>query len=77
MLKLALLAVQIAVLIVIGVLLWQIWHFLHRKDIPEDEPLGENRAKYLSHRLTAIGIGSAVEAVLCIAQAVLRFTEGL
>ena len=76
MLRSLLLAAQIAVLIAIGILLWQIWHLLHRKDIPEDEPLGEKRVKYLSHRLTAIGIGSVLEAALCIAQAVLRFMEG-
>ena len=32
---------QIVVMIVLAVLLWQIWHLFHRKDIPENEPLGE------------------------------------
>ena len=77
MLSTLLIAAQIVVLLVVGVLLWQIWHLLHRKDIPENEPLDENQVKYLSHRLTAIGIGAVIEAALCIAQAVLRFIEGL
>ena len=71
------LSAQITVLILAGILLWQIWYFLKRKDIPEDEPLGEERAKYLTRRLTVISVCAAVEAALAIAQAVLRFVEGL
>mgnify|MGYP007053785316 CR=1 FL=1 len=71
------LAAQIIILVISGVLLWQIWHFLNRKDIPENEPLGEVRAKYLTQRLTALSICAVMEAVFCIAQAVLRFVEGL
>ena len=70
-----LIAVQIVVLIILGVLLWQIWHFLHSKDIPDDEPLGEERAKYITCRLTWIGICTAVEAVLQIVATILRFVE--
>ena len=77
MLNTLLIAAQIVVLLVVGVLLWQIWHLLHRKDIPENEPLGENRVKYLSHRLTAVSICAVIEAALSIAQAILRFIEGL
>ena len=72
-----LLAAQIIVLMIAGVLLWQIWRFVKHKDIPEDEPLGDDRAKYLTQRLTALSVCAVMEAVLCIAQAVLRFVEGL
>lgn len=71
----ALIAVQIIVLLVLGVLLWQVWHFMRGKEIPDDEPLGEERAKYLKRRLTAIGICAAVEALLQLASSVLRFIE--
>ena len=70
-----LLMVQIVVLIILGVLLWQIWRFLHNKDIPDDEPLGKERAKYITRRLTWIGICTAVEAVLQIVATILRFVE--
>ena len=72
-----LLAAQMIVLITAGILLWQVWHYLHRKDIPEDEPLGEVRAKYLTRRLTVLSVCAVVEAVLAITQAILRFVEGL
>ena len=72
-----LLAAQIIVLIIVAILLWQIWHYLHRKDIPEDEPLGEERANYLTRRLTALSVCAGIEVALTIAQAVLRFSEGL
>ena len=72
-----LLAAQIIVLMIAGVLLWQIWRFVKHKDIPEDEPLGDDQAKYLTRRLTALSVCAVMEAVLSIAQAVLRFVEGL
>ena len=72
-----LLAAQIITLGVAIALIWQIWRFLKCKDIPDDEPLGEVRAKYLTRRLTALSVCAFAEAVLCIAQAVLRFLEGL
>ena len=68
--QLILIATQIAVLLVIGVLLWQIWRKF--KSIPEDEIIGEERAKYMTLRLTLITVCSAVEIVLFIASAVLR-----
>ena len=70
-----LIATQITVLLVIGVLLWQIWRFLRNKDIPDDEPLGEERAKYLTRRVTWIGICTVLEAALQIASAILRIVE--
>jgi len=72
-----LLMVQIVVLIILGVLLWQIWRFLHNKDIPDDEPLGKERAKYITRRLTWIGICAGLEALLQIASAILRFIEAI
>lgn len=75
MLNYILMAAQIIVLIALGILLWQVWHFFKRKDIPDDEPLGEERAKYLTRRLTVICICAAVEAALQIASAILRFLE--
>lgn len=77
MLNYILIAAQILVLLVIGVLLWQIWRFLHSKDIPDDEPLGEERTKYLTRRLTVICICAAVEAALQIASAILRFVDAI
>ena len=72
MLHFYLLAAQIMPLIIIAILLWQIIHFLKRAEIPEDELLGEKRARYLTHRLTAISVCAVIEALLCIAQAILR-----
>ena len=72
-----LIAVQIVVLIILGVLLWQIWRFLHSKDIPDDEPLGKERAKYLTRRATWICICVGLEAALQIASAILRFLEAI
>ena len=68
---------QIVVMIVLGVLLWQIWHLFHRKDIHENEPLGEERTNYITRRLTWIGICAGLEAALQIASAILRFIEGI
>ena len=65
-----LIAVQISVLLVIGVLLWQVWRKF--KSIPEDEIIGKERAKYMTRRLTWIGICSSVIAVLQIVSAILR-----
>ena len=70
-----LLMVQIVVLIILGVLLWQIWRFLHNKDIPDDEPLGKERAKYITRRLTWIAICAGLEAALQITSAILRIFE--
>lgn len=70
-----LIAAQITVLLVIGVLLWQIWRFLKSTDIPDDEPLGEERAKFMTLRLKWIAVCIGLEAVLQIASAILRFFE--
>ena len=72
-----LLAAQVIALGIAITIIGQIWCFLKRKDIPEDEPLGEERANYLTRRLTALSVCAIIEASLIIAQAVLRFVEGL
>ena len=72
-----LLAAQVIALGIAITIIGQIWYFLKRKDIPEDEPLGEERANYLTRRLTALSVCAIIEASLMIAQAVLRFVEGL
>ena len=68
-----LIAAQIIVFIIIGILVWQIWRKL--KSIPEDEIVGETRAKYMTLRLTWIAICAGLEAALQIASAILRFVE--
>lgn len=70
-------AATIVVLIILSVLLWQVWYFFKRKDIPDDEPLGEERAGYIKRRLTWISICAGVEVVLQITAAVLRFVEAI
>lgn len=72
-----LLALEILVLLIIGFFWWQIWHFLHRKDIPEDEPLGEARAKYLTKRLNIIGVCAVLEAVMLITSSILNFIHSV
>ena len=73
MLNYFLIAAQIIVFIIIGILLWQIWRKF--KSIPEDEIVGETRAKYMTRRLTWIAICAWLEAALQIASAILRFVE--
>ncbi len=71
--QIILIAAQITVLLVIGVLLWQIWRKF--KSIPEDEVIGENRTKYMTRRLTWIAICSGFVAALQIISAILRMVE--
>ena len=73
MLRYILIAAQILVFIAIGVLLWQIWRKF--KSIPDNEVIGDQRTKYMTQRLTWIGICAALEAGLQIASAILRFIE--
>ena len=73
--QILLIAAQITVLLVIGVLLWQIWHFLKRNDIPDEEPLGEERARYLTVRLTWLCVCFGLESVLLIVSTILRVLE--
>ena len=73
--QIMLIAAQITVLLVIGVLLWQIWRKF--KSIPEDEVIGEDRAEYMRRRLTWVAACAIAEALLQIASAILRFLEGI
>ena len=68
-----LIAAQISVLLVIGILAWQIWRKF--KSIPENEIIGEVRAKYMTQRLKWITLCAGLEAVLQITAAVLRVLE--
>ena len=75
MLSYILTALQIAALLISGIVLWQIWHFLHLKDIPDDEPLGEVRGKYLTTRLNILKVCLVLEAIFSIIQCILRFLK--
>ena len=75
MLNYILIVAQIIVLLVFGVLLWQVWYFFKRKDIPDDEPLGEERINYLTRRLRWIFVFVAAEVLLQLTSAILRFFE--
>lgn len=68
-----LIAAQISVLLVIGILAWQIWRKF--KSIPDDEVIGEERAKYMTRRLKWIAVCIGLEAALQVAAAVLRILE--
>ena len=73
MLNYFLIAAQIIVFILIGILVWQI--FCKFKSIPEDEIVGEERAKYMTQRLRAIVVCSTIEMMLLVAATVLRILE--
>ena len=73
----ALLALEILVMLIIVFSWLQIWFFLHKKDIPEDEPLGEAKAKYLTKRLNIIGICAVLEAVMLSATSILNFISSV
>ena len=75
MLHYTLIAAQIIVLIVLGIVLWQVWQLLHSKKISDDEPLGEEQTNFLTRKLRKISICVVLESLLQIASAVLRFVE--
>jgi hypothetical protein len=60
-------------LLVIGVLIWQIYRKF--KSIPEDEIVGEERAKYMRQRLTWIAICAGLTVTLQITSIILRIFE--
>ena len=60
-------------LLVIGVLIWQIYRKF--KSIPEDEIVGEERAKYMTQRLTWIAICAGLTVTLQITSIILRIFE--
>ena len=66
-------AIQVLVLVAVGVLLWQL--FQCWKKIPEGEEIGKERARYMRRRLNWIAICIALQAVLQITSAVLRAFE--
>ena len=73
MLNYFLIAAQIIVFIIIGIFVWQICRKL--KTIPEDEIVGETRAKYMTQRLKWIAFCAGLEAALAVTSAVLRIFE--
>ena len=70
MLKYILIAVQLLIIAAVGILLFQIWRKF--KSMPEDEIIGEERTKYLIHRLTALSICFAIIIILSTIQIFLR-----
>lgn len=64
--------IQVALLIATGIILWQIWQYLHSELIQDDQPLGEDRAKYLTHRLDLIKYLLLAEAVITVARIFLK-----
>lgn len=60
-------------LLVIGALIWQIYRKF--KSIPEDEIIGEERAKYMTQRLTWIAICAGLTVALQITSIILRILE--
>jgi hypothetical protein len=66
---------QMLLLFAIVIQLWQLFRFF--KKLPEDEVIGEERAKYLQLRLTLLIVCIGIESVLSIIQSVLRFFDGL
>lgn len=64
---------EIIILFLMCFLMWQIWHYLHNKLIPDDEPLGEERTGYLLRRLKVLGVCSVLEAIMLITTSILNF----
>lgn len=70
--EIALTIIMLVLLIAIGIILWQIWQYLHSELIPDDQPLGEERAKYITDRLDWIKYLVIAEAVIAITIIILR-----
>ena len=70
-----LIVIQIVLLAVSIVMLWQIWQFLKRKDIPEDDHLDEKRTKYLTDRLNVLQVCIIAEVVLYVVHFVMEIVE--
>ena len=73
MLKYALLAAMIAVVLAGIFFLWQFWRKF--KSIPDDEVIGEERTAYMRRRLTWIAVCVGAEIILQIAHFILRTLE--
>ena len=73
MLKYALLAAMIAVLLAGIFFLWQFWRKF--KSIPDDEVIGEERTVYMRRQLTWFAACIGLEIVLQIAHFILRICE--
>lgn len=72
-----LLAIQISLLPVMGVVLWQIRKKLPTGDLPEDAVPDRKRTDFLTKRLDLLSICFVAEAVLSVLQLILRFLDTL
>ena len=69
--------IQAALIIAACVILWQIWNFLHSDSVPENEPLGEERTKYITDRLDRLKYLMIAEVAVFAVKTVLDIFEGL
>ena len=68
-----LIAAQVAVWLVVGVLLYQIWRKF--KSIPENQVIGEARVKFMTRRLIWVAICAGFIFAMQITSAILRILE--
>ena len=71
----ALILIQVVLLASSGFTLWQIWNYLHSEALPDDEPLGEERAKYITDRLDRIKYLLIAEVAVFVIKTVLDCLE--
>ena len=64
---------QLIPLLIIGILVWQIYHKF--KSISEDEVIGEERTNYMTRRLTWIAVCGILIAILRVTSTILRMLE--
>ena len=70
-----LILIQAALLIAACVILWQIWNLLHSDPASENEPLGEERAKYITDRLDWIKYLMIAEVLVFVIKTFLDIWE--
>ena len=67
--------IQVVLIIATGVILWQLWKYTHSDLQPDDQPLGEERAKYMTDRLDWIKYLLIAEVAVLVVKAVLNILE--
>ena len=67
----AFILIQAVLIIAACVILWQIWKYLHSDLVPDNEPLGEERAKYITDRLDWIKYLMIAEVLVFVIKTVL------
>ena len=75
MLPCILIAAQLLLLLFIAVLVIQILRYW--RQLPKDEAIDDERAKYIVNRTTGLIVCIVILAALQITSAILRFSEGL